>query len=64
MLALAFTDDGPEARVFVDYSNTEDRTDPNYLEATQRFSAKNWRTVAWTDDQIDKQKVDTKTVRS
>ena len=63
LLALAFTDDGPQARVFVDYSNTEDRTDPNYLEATQRFSAKDWRTVAWTDDQIDKQEVDTKTVR-
>ena len=28
----------------------------NYLEATQRFSAKDWRTVAWTDDQIGKQK--------
>jgi acyl-homoserine-lactone acylase len=63
LLALAFTDDGPQARVFVDYSNTEDRTDPNYLEATQRFSAKDWRTVAWTDDQIDKQEVDTKTIR-
>jgi acyl-homoserine-lactone acylase len=63
LMALAFTDNGPRARVFLDYSNTEDRTDPNYLEATQRFSAKNWRTVAWTDDQMDKQKVDTKTVR-
>ena len=63
LMALAFTDNGPQARVFLDYSNTEDRTDPNYLEATQRFSAKNWRTVAWTDAQIDTQKVDTKTIR-
>ena len=63
LMALAFTDDGPQARVFLDYSNTEDRTDPNYLETTQRFSAKGWRTVAWTDDQIDKQEVNTKTVR-
>ena len=63
LMALAFTDDGPEAQVFLTYSNTEDRADPNYLEATQRFSAKEWRTVAWTDDAIDEQETDAKTVR-
>jgi acyl-homoserine-lactone acylase len=62
-MALEFTDDGPEARVFLNYSNTEDRTDPDYVEATERFSAKDWRTVAWTDDQIDDQATDTTTVR-
>ncbi|HUF83989.1 MAG TPA: penicillin acylase family protein [Acidimicrobiia bacterium] len=63
LMAMEFTDDGPRARVFLTYSNTEDRTDPNYLEATQRFSAKDWRTVAWTDAQIDDQETTKKTVR-
>ncbi|HEX6310411.1 MAG TPA: penicillin acylase family protein [Acidimicrobiia bacterium] len=63
LMALAFTDDGPEARVFLTYSNTEDRADPNYVEATERFSAKEWRSVAWTDAQIDDEVVDTTTVR-
>ena len=63
LMALAFTDDGPEARVFLNYSNTEDRTDPAYVEATERFSAKDWRTVAWTGDQIDDEATGTKTVR-
>ena len=63
LMALGFTDDGPEARVFLTYSNTEDRADPAYVDATERFSAKEWRTVAWTDDQIDDQVTDTKTVR-
>jgi hypothetical protein len=49
--------------VFLNYSNTEDRTDTNYLEATQRFSAKDWRTAAWTDAQIDAEASATKTVR-
>jgi len=63
LMALAFTDDGPEARVFLTYSNTEDRTDPRYVEATERFSAKDWRTVAWADDEIDDEATATKTVR-
>ncbi|MGH8983152.1 MAG: penicillin acylase family protein [Acidimicrobiia bacterium] len=63
LMALAFTDDGPEARVFLTYSNTEDRSAPSYVEATERFSAKKWRTVAWTDEQVDDEATDTKTVR-
>ncbi|MBA3268628.1 MAG: hypothetical protein H0T70_10290 [Acidimicrobiia bacterium] len=44
-------------------AHTEDRRDPNYLEATERFSAKDWRTVAWTDAQIDDEAAETTTVR-
>jgi hypothetical protein len=62
-MAVAFSDDGPRARVFLNYSNTEDRTNPNYLEATQRFSAKDWRTAAWTDAQTDAEATAAKTVR-
>jgi acyl-homoserine-lactone acylase len=63
LLALAFTDDGPQAKVFLNYSDTEDRSDPDYVEATARFSVKDWRTVAWTDTQIEKQQTERETVR-
>lgn len=63
LMAVAFTDDGPEARVFLTYSNTEDRTDPEYVEATERFSEKDWRTAAFAEDDIDDRATDVKTVR-
>jgi acyl-homoserine-lactone acylase len=53
LLALAYDDDGPDARVFLSYSNTQDRTDPAFTEATERFSAKDWRTVRFTTEQIE-----------
>lgn len=52
LMALAFGADGPVARTFVTYSNTEDRSNPNYVEATERFSAKQWRDVLFTPDQV------------
>jgi acyl-homoserine-lactone acylase len=63
LLALAFTDDGPQAKVFLTYSNTEDRSAADYTEATERFSAKDWRDVAFTDDRIQAELVSTVTVR-
>lgn len=63
LLALAFTDDGPQARAFLTYGNTEDRSADAYTEATRRFSDKDWREVAFTDEQIEDQLVDTVTVR-
>jgi acyl-homoserine-lactone acylase len=55
LLALAYTDHGPKAKVFLTYSDTEDRDDANFVKATERFSTKKWRTVAFTQDQIDRQ---------
>src|SRR5690606_35385931 len=63
LLALAFTDDGPQAKAFLTYSDTEDRSAEDYIEATRQFSAKAWRDVAFTDDQIDAALVRTVTVR-
>jgi len=54
LMALAFTPDGPQAQVFLNYSNTEDRASEDYVAATQRFSEKNWRTVAFTEDAVAK----------
>ena len=63
LMALAFTDDGPQARVFLTYGETEDRSSDVYTEATEAFSAKEWRDVAFTDAEIEADLVDTVTVR-
>lgn len=63
LLALAYGDDGPEAKVFLTYGNTEDRSAESYTEATQRFSAKDWRPVAFTSDAVDADASSRTTVR-
>jgi acyl-homoserine-lactone acylase len=63
MLALAFDDDGPHAEAFLTYGDTEDRSSDLYTEATQRFSDKDWRDVAFTEDEIAADTVGTTTVR-
>jgi acyl-homoserine-lactone acylase len=63
LMALAFTDDGPQARVFLTYGETEDRSSDLYTEATEAFSAKEWREVAFTDEEIEADLVETLTVR-
>jgi acyl-homoserine-lactone acylase len=63
LMALAYTDDGPQARVFLTYGETEDRSSDIYTEATEAFSAKEWRDVAFTDAEIEADLVGTVTVR-
>lgn len=62
LMALEYTDEGPQAQVFLTYGNTEDRSSPLYVEATQAFSEKEWRTVLLDQDEIEDAAVDTKTV--
>lgn len=54
LLALNYTEDGPEAKAFLTYGNPADRSSPEFLEATQRFSDKEWRTVAFTEADVTK----------
>jgi acyl-homoserine-lactone acylase len=63
MLVVAFTGGGPEARAFLTYGETEDRASASYTAATEAFSAKEWRDVAFTDDDIEADLVDETTVR-
>ena len=63
LLALAFGDDGPHARAHLTYGDTEDRSSDLYTEATQRFSDKDWRDVAFTADEVEADTVSTITVR-
>lgn len=52
LLAIEFSDGPPNARAFLTYSNTEDRSSANYLQATQRFSEKRWRTLRFTAEDV------------
>ena len=52
MLALEYTADGPVAKAFLAYSNTEDRTSPDYTAATRRFADKDWRDVAFRESDV------------
>src|ERR687897_3620779 len=63
LMALELTDDGPHARVFLTYSNTEVRSSDLYTDATERFSAKEWRDVAFTEEEIEDDVIATETVR-
>src|SRR5918993_1197298 len=63
LMALELSDDGPRARVFLTYGNTDDRSSDLYTEATERFSAKEWRDVAFTEEQIEDELTTTETVR-
>jgi len=63
LLALAYGPDGPQARAMLTCSDTEDRTNPDYVGETERFSAKQWRDVAFTTDQVRDAAVSTVVVR-
>jgi acyl-homoserine-lactone acylase len=63
LMALAFTDAGPQAKVFLAYSDTEDREADDYVAATRRFSEKDWRTVAFTEDDVADDTRSTVTIR-
>src|SRR5690606_14534684 len=63
LMAVAFTEDGPEARAFLTYGDTEDRSNPDYTEATRRFSEKEWRPVPFAEDDVEAATTDSVTVR-
>lgn len=63
LLALEFADDGPRAKVMLTYGNTADRDDPAYVEATRRFSEKDWRKVLFDADEVEQAATSTVVVR-
>ncbi len=63
LLALSFTPDGPVAKAFLTYGNTANRKDPLYTEATERFSEKDWRDVAFREEDVARTTTSTVTVR-
>jgi len=63
LLALAYGKDGPHAKAFLTYSDTEDRKDPEYTQATERFSKKEWRDVLYDAKAVEEAATSTVTVR-
>lgn len=63
LMTVAYTPDGVQARTFLTYGNPEDRSNPDYTAATRRFSAKEWRDVPFTPDQVKDAARSTVTVR-
>lgn len=63
LLAVGLSPDGPpEAFAFLTYSNTQDRDSDPFVGATERFSRKDWRPVAFTTDAIEAAEIDRRTV--
>jgi acyl-homoserine-lactone acylase len=52
VMVVDYSSGSPEASALVTYGNTEQRDTERFATQTLRYSEKNWRTVAFTDDQI------------
>ena len=63
LFVLAYGKDGPKAKAFLTYSDTANRKDPNYTAATEAFSKKEWRDVAFTKADVAKSTVSTEQVQ-
>lgn len=53
LLAVHFGKGVPQAKAFLTYGNTADRSAADYTEVTERFSKKDWRDVAFTEEAIE-----------
>ncbi len=52
IMAVDYTGDAVQAWAILSYGQTGDRTSPLFEQQSVRFSEKNWREVAFTEDQI------------
>ncbi|MGK2928298.1 MAG: penicillin acylase family protein [Acidimicrobiales bacterium] len=56
---LEYTSDGPRARSLLTYGQTGEPGSPFFTDQTQRFSAKDWKTVPYPADDVEAATVDT-----
>jgi acyl-homoserine-lactone acylase len=52
LMAVQFTDGGPQARAFLTYGQPDDPNDPRFRSQTELFGDKAWRTVAFEEADI------------
>ncbi len=52
LMAIEFTEDGPEAHTILTYGETGDRSSELFTSQTEMFSRKEWKPVPLTDEQI------------
>lgn len=63
LMALHFTQDGPVAKTFLTYGNVADKSSPKFLEATRRFSKKQWKDAEFTGEQVVRSATSAKIVK-
>lgn len=63
VLALLFTDQGPEAEMFLSYSQAHDPESAHFRDQSQLFSKLQWRPVWFSDDDIRKHQVSEQNIR-
>lgn len=52
IMALAYTDEGPQAKAFLTYSESTDPDSPHFSDQTKAFSDKAWRAIRFTEQDI------------
>lgn len=53
VMTMRFTDEDPEAYAFITYGQSDDPRSPYYTDQTELFSAKQWRKVLYTEEDIE-----------
>ena len=52
LMALEYTDEGPNARAFLTYSQSGDPESPHFYDQTELFSAKAWRPILFEEEAV------------
>ncbi|NJK31012.1 MAG: acyl-homoserine-lactone acylase, partial [Deltaproteobacteria bacterium] len=52
IMAMQYTDEGPEGYAFLTYSQSAEPDSPWYKDQTELFSAKQWRKILWKEEDI------------
>ncbi|MFO7567441.1 MAG: penicillin acylase family protein [Enhygromyxa sp.] len=52
IMCMQFTDEGPEARALLTYSQSAEADSPWFSDQTERFSQKQWRPILWREQDI------------
>jgi acyl-homoserine-lactone acylase len=52
IMAIQFTDEGPEGRAILTYSQSAEVDSPWYVDQTELFSGKQWRAMLWKEEDI------------
>ncbi len=61
LMAVEFTDEGPQARTILTYGQVGDPDLPGFTAGVEAFAAKDWKTIAFTPEELDA--ADTETER-
>jgi len=55
IMTVEFGPDGPHAKVLLNYGDSQDRSNPVFVDSTRRFSEKNWRDIVLGEDAVKQQ---------